>query len=46
MIKATPLEMFDTKLLKWTSLNQIINRGVGMVAINNSNILIFGGGQY
>ncbi|CAD8089577.1 unnamed protein product [Paramecium primaurelia] len=46
IIKATPLEIFDTKLLKWISLNHIINKGVGMVAINNSNVLIFGGGQY
>ncbi|CAD8119555.1 unnamed protein product [Paramecium sonneborni] len=46
IIKATPLELFDTKLLKWTQLNININRGVGMVAINNSNVLIFGNGQY
>ncbi|CAD8090903.1 unnamed protein product [Paramecium primaurelia] len=46
VIKATPLEVFDTKLLKWTSFNININRGVGLVAINNSNVLIFGNGQY
>ncbi|CAD8104780.1 unnamed protein product [Paramecium sonneborni] len=46
LIKTPPLELFDTKLLKWTQLNININRGVGMIAINNSNILIFGNGYY